>query len=310
MKKIHIMILFMALTLSVIAATACESGGGTTPATSQPSSSLGSPASTPAPDSTTTTAPTSASTSPPTAGSLPLEMARAVFKTKDVLAVRFQVTSNVTFTQGGQGVTLQGINVQGEGNGPDQHLTFSGPNPATGKVDSFELIKLGGQSYMRGFSFGQNLDPNAWYQLPGKIGNSPNSAPNPQGILSGMNQDDFLSGDFKLTGVEVVDLLQCQVWAAHNPALARKFSNITNNPDAQRQLTVVDTFEVKLWTCADGYMHQMKGAVTGHDPKATSDKAKLEFAYRFYDFGANMSITAPANAQPIPFIGPSSTATP
>ncbi len=309
MKRINIVVLLVTLVFSAGLATGCG-GGGTAPTTSEPSPASAPAESPPATAAPTAAAPTLATRARATPVSLPLDLAKAVLKTKDAPNVRFELATNVTFTQEGKEITQQGINARGEGNGPDQHLTFSGPNPVTGEVETFEMIRIGDRSYIKGLSLGQSMNANVWYELPELTSNSQNSAPNPRGILAGMNETDFLSGDFAATGNDVIDLQPCQVWAAQNTTLARKFGNITNNPLAQSQLTAVDSFELKLWTCTDGYLHQLKGAVSGHNLQAPTEKAKLVFGYHFYDFGANITITAPPKAEPIPVIGPIPTATP
>jgi hypothetical protein len=311
MKRDQITILWIASASLALATSACGGGGGTASAPSQsPTFVLATPAPLPTTETPVGAGPTLPAASVTAPGSLPQDLAKAVFNTKGVLAVRFELNSNVTFTKDGKQVTQQGINVKGEGNGPDQDLTFSSPNLATGEVETFEMIKIGDLSYVKGLSFGQNLDANTWYQLTEGKGGPQGSTPNPQGILSGMNERDFLSVDLKAAGIGVVDAQSCQVWASQNSALAKEFGSLTNNPDAVRQLSAVDTFQVNLWTCPDGYLHQVQGAVSGHDPKAPAEQARVEFGYHFYDFGAKISITAPVSPQPIPIIGPILTSTP
>jgi hypothetical protein len=302
--------LLILLGLLALTASACGGGGGNAPV---PGASPSPIVATRAPlfgTDTPVPADTPPVTSVPTIQVLPQELTKAVSDTKGVQAVRFEVASTATFTQDGKQVTQQGTSVKGEGSGADQNLTFSTPNLATGEVETYEMIKVGDQSYVKGLSFSPKVDANTWYQLASQQGSPQGSTTNPQGILSSMNEGDFLSLDFKPAGSGNVDAQSCNVWTSQNLALAKEFGTLSINPDIIRQLTAVDTFQVKLWTCPDGYMHQVQGLITGHDPGSPAEKASVEFSYHFYDFGAKITIAAPPNPQPVPVLVPVLTATP
>jgi len=156
------------------------------------------------------------------------------------------------------------------------------------------------------------LDANTWYQFPKELGNVAQNATSAKTLISGLNTEDLRRGDFKATDIEVLDLLPGQVWKASNSAsLAENFGTVGGSEVVDQQLKAVDKSEFKIWTCGDGYMHQITGHVEGHDPNKASDKAIADITFHIYDFNnTNITITPPANAQPFALPGIGTTPTP
>lgn len=232
-------------------------------------------------------------------GNLPEDLANAVNKTKDLKALRYDLTLNLTLTKNGKEVTTQ-YTLKGEGNGTDDHLSFSGTDAKTGKPISYESIKTGGKSYEKGLPFGI-ADPNTWYELPAAESSSlTNSAQTPRGVLSSLKADEFKPGNFAPSSIEVVDLQPCEVWVAQTPEVLTPWMQSSNNPDEAREFKAIDSHDGRVWTCVDGYLHQVKLLLTGHDPAKPSDKATFDLAMHVYDQNSAITINPPANAQPFP----------
>ena len=277
----------------------------TTAANVQPTTApTAAPTDTPQPATAPTTAPTDtpspttqSTAAAATPGNLPQDLANAVDKTRNASVLRFEGTFQQTVTKNGQPVT-NGGSVSGAGNGADTQTTFSGTNGSTGKTESFEFIQTGGKLYVKGLALMSKMDPNTWYIAPAVASGLTQSVLTPKIMLGGFKSQEATSVNFAATGIDVVDLLPCEVWSAQNPTVARSMSG-ANTSDSQREFGAIDQFDIKLWTCADGYLHQMKLAISGHDPKLPTDKETINGSFHIYDFGANIQIPAPANAQPL-----------
>jgi hypothetical protein len=248
-------------------------------------------------------------TTEPTPGNLPQDLANAVNQTKAVQKVRFEIASNATYTQNGQPKTEPGIMVKGEGNGADQHISFSGPLQELGGATTFEFIETGGAAYEKGLNI-TGLDANVWYQFPKEVAGVAQAAPNAKGILSSLDPEDFRKGDFKDMGIEILDAQPCRVWTAQSTKLAEDFGTIAGNEEAQAQLKAVDKSDFRVWTCSDGFLHKISGTIEGHNPDMPSDKAKADLTFHIYDFGADITISPPPNAQRFQIPGLGGTPTP
>ncbi len=279
----------------------------TTAPTTVPVATAASAAPTPAP-SGGTGAGSSTTAAPP--GNLPEDLANAVTKTKDVKAARYDITSNVSFTENGQLKNQPGISGKGESNGTDSHMALTGITDQTGQSQSFEFIQAGGDTYVKGGLGIPGLDANSWYKFPRTGGDVTKGAPTATSLLSGLDPEDFRPGNFTATGIEVLDLQPCRVWSSTSTKLGEDFSSGSGNEIADRQLKAVDKADFKVWTCADGYLHQIKGHIEGHDPDVATDKATMDLTLHVYDFGSNIAINPPAGAKNFEIPGLNVTPTP
>lgn len=240
---------------------------------------------------------------PGNVGNSPQDLSSAVARTREAAVFRFDIAWNVTRPQASQSITGKG-----ENNNRDQHLTYSGVQPNTGKTVIIEMLRANNRNFIKGFAFTPTTDNNAWYEIPAQMGNIQKSTPNPKDVFLGVMPDDFLA-DIKITGNENMDGQACQVWTGSSATLAKGLTAWIQN--LQASLGVVDHFEVKLWACADGYLHQVHVALAGHNSKTTDDKADIQITNHFYGFNAtDITITSPSNALPLPSFGPTPTAQP
>jgi hypothetical protein len=166
----------------------------------------------------------------------------------------------------------------------------------TGEVITFEFITVGGVTYAKGLTGIPGVNPHQWYKFPRELGNVTHDAPSVKTLLTEFQLEDFRRGKFQAAGTEQVDGLECTVWSAQNPTLAKDFIGIANSPEAAGQLRELDDAEFKVSTCPDGFMHRITGSVKGHNPDAPSQRAFIRLTFHIFDHGAEIAITAPPDA--------------
>lgn len=233
----------------------------------------------------------------PAPSELPNEVATAFEKTKNATNARYQVSAQVTFVQDGKEVQQPGMSAQGEGSGANQYISISGVLNATGQLATFEIITLDGETYLKGLAGLPGVEPGAWYHFPKELGNVSKDAPTALSLLTDIDIQDFQRGQFIKSETQTLDGQQCTVWTAQNAQLAQTFVGIANSPEAEAQLERIDDAEFQVWTCPDGYLHQIAGTVKGHNPNKTSDHATVVLNFHLYDFGMPIKITAPPDAK-------------
>lgn len=228
---------------------------------------------------------------------LPAEIATAFENSQNATNVRYQVSSEVTFVQDGKEVKQPGMSAKGDGSGANQYIAISGVMDATGQLATFEIITLDGETYLKGLAGLPGVDAGTWYHFPKELGNVSKDAPTALTLLADIDIQDFQRGQFKKSETQSLDGQQCTVWSAQNAQLAQAFAGIANSPEAEAQLERIDSAEFQVWTCPDGYLHQITGTVKGHNPHNTSEHATVALSFHLYDFGVPIKITAPPNAQ-------------
>lgn len=245
--------------------------------------------STPAPTLTPTLAPP---------GNLPQDLLNAINNTKAATSFRLELTFNRTYTRLGKPVSDSG-SWKAEENGADHHFTLSGTGFLS-NTTGFEMIAANQQIYTKGITFTKSMDPNVWYQYPALVASSiTRTVSSGRTLLSGLKTDEFKAANLKAGGIEVLDLLPCVVWTAQTPNAVKDFGTF-GNADVQRELKAIDKQDIRIWSCADGKLHQIKATIEGHDPAKPADKVKQDFTFHLYDFTAKIVISAPPNPQPFP----------
>ncbi len=244
------------------------------------------------------TAPTPNNSGTPDASlKLPPAITQAFIKTQALENVRYEITSEVSFTRSGETIRQMGLSAHGEERGEDRHLAISGVMNSTGDVVTYEFITLDGMTYARGLNGLPGINPAQWYRMGQELGNVTRDAPSVKTLLADLEIREFQKTAFHQAGTETVDKLECVVWKAENPKLGQGFIGIANNREAAAQLKEVDHAEFSVWICVDGYIHRITGEVAGHDPANTRNKASVGLKFSIFDQNAPITITAPANAK-------------
>lgn len=102
--------------------------------------------------------------------------------------------------------------------------------------------------------------------------------------------------EFSKVGDETVDGQSCEVYTIDKIAGRRVFEQ-NNIIPAELMSDVVNT-ELTYWVCADGYVHQSRLRADLLRPDGGTNISKTDTHY--FDFGAPIEITPPADAQPAP----------
>lgn len=269
------------------------------------------------PTALTKTVPPTSTSSLPVSGTaandmLPPEISAAFSKTRAAQNVRYEISSEFSFIQDGKQVKPPGLQARGEESGANHHLAISGIMNATGETATFEFVTLEGVTYIKGLSGIPGVDPTQWYIFPKELGNVTRDAPGVKALLADLAAQNLDRGNFQTAGTETVDGQACTVWSAQNPKLAQSFIGIANNRDTTSQLQTLDKGEFRMWTCADGYIHRITGAVWGHDASNPNNQANMQLTFHIFDHDAPITITAPAGAQEfqLPVQGTDATPTP
>lgn len=233
-------------------------------------------------------------------GNLPQDLLNAITNTKAATSFRLEMTFNRTYTKLGKPVSDSG-SWKAEENGADHHFTLTGTGFFSGtSASTFEMITANQQTFTKGITFTKSMDPNVWYQYPALVASTvTRTVSSGRTLLTGLKMDEFKPANLKATGVEVIDLLPCVVWTAQTPNAVKSFGSF-GNADVERELKAVDKQDIRMWTCADGRLHQIKATIEGHDPAKPADKIKEDFTFHMFDFAAKIVISAPPNPQPFP----------
>ena len=164
----------------------------------------------------------------------------------------------------------------------------------------FEAMLVGDKGYVHGPVSLLGATDAKWYVLEADQSEAVAPPIDATDLISGLNSSGVDLSKFKKTGAETLDSAKCDVYSS-DPAEAVKAMNALNpgSLPGVDEMSDIKTAEVKLSLCGDGYVHrmQMKLHTAAKDkPELTSD---FTVDMHVYDFNANITITAPANATPL-----------
>lgn len=278
------------------------------------------PTATPIPPTTVPTAlpptvgPTQAATRAVPAGggsNPPLEA--ALVKTKGATAyhVDLSVTGQGNFAATGgptpaaneadKVITLLGM--QGDVNGKDAHYAIQGQLTqllGLAPDTSFEVISAGGDAYVQGPVPMLGATETKWYKLPANAAQVAQPPLTPGSFLDSFGDTGINPADFKSAGTETLDTQSCDVFAGDKTAVVNAFSRLSGATGAtQEDLDSIDNAEFKFWVCGDGYLHQVRMLIQGHDKAKPDQKGSFQVAMKLTNFGSATAITPPPDALPL-----------
>ena len=257
------------------------------------------PTETPTPVPTATAAPTRPRPSATPANALPPAIAFALNKTQSANSMEFEFESAVTMVQGGQTKTIPGLALKGFDSTLNRDVLISGTTSDTNEFISYQVVVVGEDVFIKGLG-GNGLDEKQWYQLPQEMQAGVRRLPTARGLISSFSPEDVGKAEFQAAGNETLDDENCSVWSAQNPTFARTLIGVSEESDLRKQLGEIDGAEFQLWTCADGYIHQMKGNVRGHSAQNTADTVTVTLNFQMKDFNVARKIEAPTGVKPFP----------
>jgi hypothetical protein len=205
--------------------------------------------------------------------------------------------------------------MEGEVRGEDLHFrvqglftSFLGLAPQM----PFEVIRVNDTAYLKGPVPLLGAREERWYEVPPQAAQVAQPPLTPAMFLDSFGRAGIDPADFVAQGTEMLDGQTCSVYAGDKDAVFSAFQRIGGSTGATTQdLESIDTAEFKFWVCADGYLHQARMLIEGHDSLRPDQSGSFEILMRITDFGGEVAISPPADAVPLRIPQPSEpTATP
>lgn len=264
------------------------------------------PTPTAAPTATATvipsTTPTQTATPRPSAtrnpNALPPALAFALNKTQDARAMNFDFATGITNVQNGKTTEQPGLAVKGQDSTLNRHVTVSGTTSDTNEFITYEVIVSSDKVFIKGLTGVSGIDPALWYELPPEMQASVRRLPTARALLGSFDPKDFAAAKFQSAGTETVDGEICTIWEAQDAPGIQKIIGVNDAETLKKQMGVIDTSELKIWTCADGYIHQLQGQVLGHNAQNKNETANIHIIFRMNQFDTAFNILPPPDARP------------
>lgn len=280
------------------------------------------PTATPLPATTVPTAipptavppPTTASATAVTTGGTLVEALDAV-KAATAYKVDLTMTGRGSFMAAGGPTPVPGaedtpiilVNMQGQVDGKNAHFVLQGLLTSFLGIEpdqKFEVISAGGNAYLKGPVPLLGALEEKWYLAPPEAASVAQPPLTPGSFLDSFSEAGINPADFKSAGTESLDGQSCEVFAGDRAAVVNAFGKLGGATGAsQKDLESIDNAEFKFWVCPDGYLHQVKMLIEGHDPADATQKGAFEIMMKITDFGASTTIEAPADAIPLKLPG-------
>jgi hypothetical protein len=201
------------------------------------------------------------------------------------------------------------LELTGAASGKNIHLTlkglalsFLGGDVAKG----VQAMVVDQTLYIHGpLSFG-GMTEDRWYKLSGSAASQFKSVPI-QPSKDRAQANKIVDSGFKVTGEEMLDGQQCKVYSANKAELIKMFeeasktapsSQIESFQDSLDEMNL-DKLDISMWTCADGFFHQLTASIAGRGKSTSSQDFTLDLKLRLYDLNQKINIVAPADAKPL-----------
>lgn len=193
--------------------------------------------------------------------------------------------------------------MQGEVKGKDAHFTLQGELTSFLGIDpskTFEVISSDGKAYLKGPVPLLGATEEKWYLAPEQAASVAQPPLTPGSFLESFGDAGINPADFKETGTEALDNKSCKIFAGDKSAVVNAFSKLGGATGAtQEDLDSIDNAEFKFWVCDDGYLHQIKMLIEGHEKDKPDQKGQFEILMKISDFNGDITITPPADAIPL-----------
>lgn len=216
----------------------------------------------------------------------------ALQKTLAAPNARYELAAQITLTQNDAPIAQPGIRARGQENGANRQLVLEG---GPGASATFEFIVLDGETFIKGLSGMPGIDPAQWYRFSNELGNITRDAPNRNTLLAALNPQTLEQSGFASAGHETFDGQDCSIWLTQDLKLVSNFIGIANSQ--VNDLNKQNAGELRVWTCADGYIHQLRGSLQGHLPANPTAPATMQLTVHLFDYDAPITITAPDDAR-------------
>jgi hypothetical protein len=228
--------------------------------------------------------------------------ADAIGKAKRATKYRIEFTWILGTTDQGKYQETPFLNMAGEVDGQNSHLTSKGGLLAMLAPDAnatIEMIQVGGKTYMKGVTMFGMTDPKVWYITDDTAATTFKDFGKPDEFSSFTGGRD---SDFRKVRSESLDGQSCDVWfydfkSVQNAAIV----GLLGSTKDKNEFGAIDKAEMSVWLCGDGLVHKWLLDYAGHDATKTSEKGALKITAHMWDYNSpSISVTPPKDAKPMP----------
>jgi hypothetical protein len=230
----------------------------------------------------------------------PPAIAFALNKTQLAKSMDFDFESAVTVVQDGKTTKIPGLALKGEDSTLNRNVTISGTTSDTNEFITYQVIVVGPDVFIKGLTGVPGVDVEQWYQLPEQAQAGVRQLPTARGLMASFSPEDVGKANFVSAGSETLDGEKCSIWEAQNPESAQILIGVTEDSELKQQLGEVDSAEFRIWTCADGFIHQLIGEVNGHSPQNPDNTTTVNMRFLLSDLDEALEIIAPTDVLPVP----------
>lgn len=206
------------------------------------------------------------------------------------------------------------VALKGETTGTNVHFTIQGiMTQALGMTadQAFEVIAYNGNVYIKGPVPAFGVTDDKWYIAPPEASQLAQPPLTPLSFLNQFGQSGVNPADFTKSGNESLDSKSCDIYGADKSAVVNAFNRLGSQTGAtQEDLDSIEAAEFKFWVCDDGYIHQIRMFIQGHDKTNKDQKGSFEILMKISDYEGTITITPPADAAPMPTQPPQPTEQP
>lgn len=254
--------------------------------------------------------PTTAAVAPTTAATSGGTLADALNAVKGATAYRVDlsmtgegnlgVPGGPTPIPGTENEPITLVVMKGEVNGKDAHFVLQGLLTSFLGIEpdkQFEVISAGGNAYLKGPLPLLGATEDKWYIAPPEAASVAQPPLTPGSFLDSFGETGIDPTEFKSAGTESLDGQTCEVFSGDKQAVVNAFSKLGGATGATPEdLESIDNAEFKFWVCPDGYLHQVKLLIEGHDPANAEVAGAFQVLMKITDFDSDIQIKAPADA--------------
>jgi hypothetical protein len=192
------------------------------------------------------------------------------------------------------------MSMTGEFDNGNAHFTMKGMFVAFMGMDpeqGLEMLTVDGKSYVHGPAPMMGATEAAWYAAEQGQASAAQPPVDSSAFFESFGGKDL--SKFSKVGSESLDGQSCDIYKGDQEATQAAFESAAGGGGANGMDTI-ESADLKLWACGDGYVHQMLIDVTGSSKDKPGQKLDFQMNFHLYDFdSADIAIEAPADAKPL-----------
>jgi hypothetical protein len=193
----------------------------------------------------------------------------------------------------------------GEFSGKDARYTMKGMLSGMLGVDpnkGLEVITVGDKSYLHGPVNMLGAKEDKWYVLESDQSNAIKPPLQAEQFLGELTKNDVDVNTFKQTGTDTIDGQACTVFSGDQTATLKAFgatgAGAITGAGAEA-LEQIKNAQMSFAVCEDGFPHRMQLMLEATNKDKPDQTFTFNIDMHMYDFNTPVSITAPADAEPL-----------